>query len=310
MLETKSTSVKKDKKKKSKRKDALKTYDSPQESYRHRIIKQLFYKAFNPDTNRAVQVCSLEKYFDSRRADVYVKFRTGKEMVIEVQSSKISAKEIETRTKYYNKKGIYVLWVLDGNGAIIGSKKRPENRKDSAVSYAEKKLHSMYQGRVYYVNVIERKKKSTITVPYALYFTPSDKYHANGYNTKYETFYVRNLNFAFIQNYSEPLLIKNKTNGYLIARFYDKNLKQTLITELTNYLHQSHSNKNFKKNKICKKIVLEILKAYGKEHGKTFILDCLDQIAIKQPQHLDRNIIEKLRRKQFKKLKNPKNFFL
>ena len=306
ILELKSTSVKKDNKKKSKRKDALKQYDSPSESYRHRIIKQLFYKAFHPDANRSVQACSLEKYFDSRRADVHVKFKNGKEMVVEVQSSKISASEIEARTKDYTKRGIYSLWVLDGDGCVVGSKKRPETKKDSVVSHAEKMLHSMYQGRVYYANVIERKNKSTVTVPYALYFAPSDKYHANGFNIKYETFYARNSHFAFIQNYNEPLLIKNKNNGYLIARFCDKNLKQQLITELTRYLYRTCSNFDFTLYKLFKKVVLDAEKLYGKSYGKIFVFECLSQIANKHPQKFNGEAIENIRKKQFKKLKNLK----
>ncbi|KKL88421.1 hypothetical protein LCGC14_1924850, partial [marine sediment metagenome] len=85
------------------------------ESLYHKAIKQLIFKSATEKNNPIIEK-SLEKHFGNRRADVYFKLKSGEEIVVEVQNSKITVKEIKQRTEDYNKKNIFVLWILHGMG--------------------------------------------------------------------------------------------------------------------------------------------------------------------------------------------------
>ncbi|GAG59702.1 unnamed protein product, partial [marine sediment metagenome] len=76
-------------------------HSTPAESYFHRTIKLLLYKNLY-ENDKSVVKRSLEKYLGNRYADVYLKLNTGKEIVVEVQNSKITVKDIIARTKDYN----------------------------------------------------------------------------------------------------------------------------------------------------------------------------------------------------------------
>ncbi|MHA1661415.1 MAG: competence protein CoiA family protein, partial [Promethearchaeota archaeon] len=147
---------------------------SKSESFPHKAIKQLIYK-FVSENNKKVVKSSLEKYFTNRRADVYFKLTTGQEIVVEIQSSYITVKELIKRTKDYVKKGIHVLWILYGKGQCVASPKSLEDKKNVKISPVENFLHKIYGGRVYYVDINFYGNKITITPPFVLHFSPSNK---------------------------------------------------------------------------------------------------------------------------------------
>ena len=143
---------------------------TPAESYSHRAIKLFLYKYIYENDNSVVKR-SLEKYIGNRFADVYLQLKTGQEIAIEVQNSKISSKEILERTKDYNKQGVYVLWILYGEGKCVASPKHPIDVKCVKISLAENTLHRIYGGRVYYVNLDIRNNKAALQTPFALHFS-------------------------------------------------------------------------------------------------------------------------------------------
>ena len=71
----------------------LSTHNAKSESFYHKAIKRLFFK-YVSENNKDIIEKSLEKYLINRRADVYFRFKSGEEIVVEVQNSNITVKEI------------------------------------------------------------------------------------------------------------------------------------------------------------------------------------------------------------------------
>ncbi|MFX1569695.1 MAG: competence protein CoiA family protein [Promethearchaeota archaeon] len=182
--------------------DLFSTHNSNSESFYHKAIKRLLYKSIS-ENSKNVKEKSLEKYINNRRADVYFRLNSGKQIVIEVQNSKISVKELIQRTEHYNESGIYVLWILYGNGACTASPKFPQDKKNIKISQLENFLHWMYSGRVYYVNFNFYENKTTISIPFALHFSLSSKKKKQKlFRTKFESYYIKNVNFACIPSWN------------------------------------------------------------------------------------------------------------
>lgn len=206
---------------------------SHSESLYHKAIKQLVFKVISEKDGRIIER-SLEKCFNNRRADVFFKYKDGRQVVVEVQHSKISVKEIIKRTREYNRLNTHVLWILHGNGACVASPKLPLDIKDVKISPVEKYLHEMYGGRVYYVNVNENREKLSITPPFALHFSlPLKKKNHGVFKEKFWTYYIRNANHAKIPSWK---LSCTRYRGFKIARFYDKNIKIRLQEEIFDYI--------------------------------------------------------------------------
>ena len=124
------------------------------------------------------------------------------EIVIEIQNSEISVKEIIDRTLDYNKKKKYVLWILNGKGRCVESFKEPCHKKKVKISPAEKLLHKLYGGRVYYINLIKYPHKTTITKPFALHFSPLNKKRERIYKKGFKYYYMRNANVSQIPDWN------------------------------------------------------------------------------------------------------------
>lgn len=238
------------------------------ESFYHKKIKQLIFECAT-ERNKAISDKSLEKYLNSRRADVYFKMKSGDKIAVEVQNSKITVKEIKKRTEDYTKKGIYVLWILHGMGPCVASKKRPENKRDCKISTTESFLHRIYFGRVYYVNVdINKKRGTTISTPFALHYSSSSKKkNRKMFSSHYEKYFIRNVNFMKIPNWN---LLTVDYNGFKLARFYDKNVKSVLKREIHSCVSgEIGCNRN---NKKIRKLVL---KRFSSTYGSRLILESL-----------------------------------
>ncbi|TFF99390.1 MAG: hypothetical protein EU541_05065, partial [Promethearchaeota archaeon] len=81
-----------------------KALSNKSESFSHKLIKQSIYEQVL-ERNRSVKKGSIEKNFKTRIADIFFKLKDGKEVVVEIQHSGISHKEIKDRTLQYNQLG-------------------------------------------------------------------------------------------------------------------------------------------------------------------------------------------------------------
>lgn len=262
------------------------------ESLIHKSIKRLVFKYIS-QYNKDVVESSLEKYLDSRRGDVYFRLRGGEEVVVEVQNSRISVKEVMTRMKDYTKKGIYVLWILSGGGSAVVSKKSPKHQKNMKVSPVENLLHKIYGGRVYYVNINEHKDKITLTPPYALHFSPSDSKSPTIFQNNYSYYYIRNVNVVRIPSWNLLCVDYN----FKVARFYDTNAVTILKNRLWGYIRQKtkrdcdNCRKRFKFLRRCrpnskcdfqpyrdKKLLKHIGSHFGATYGKIMIYSALNAL--------------------------------
>ena len=268
---------------------------SHSESFYHKAIKQLVFKIVREKDGRIIE-SSLEKCFNNRRADVYFKFKDGKQVIVEVQHSKISVKEIIERTREYNRLNIHVLWILHGNGACVASQKHSRDVREVKISPVENFLHEMYGGRVYYVNVKEDAGRLSITPPFALYFSlPSKKKKHGPFKEKYWIYYIRNAHFTKIPSWNLSI---TKYRGFKIARFYDKSVKARLQGDILKYI-KNRLNKRCKNcmihlkrvRRCCidqncrsqpymskKRIIKQVLREYKSKYGKYLVLEAISRL--------------------------------
>ncbi|MFX0059945.1 MAG: competence protein CoiA family protein [Candidatus Hodarchaeota archaeon] len=240
------------------------------ESHFHRTIKLLLYK-YIYEYNNAIIERSLEKHYGNRIADIYFKCENGQEIVVEIQNSKISASEIIQRSKDYNKKGIYVLWILYGEGNCVGARKYPKDSKEIKISLAESFLHKMYGGRVYYVNLEINNDKASLSNLFALHFSkPLNKKKRYLFRTRYNSYLFRDSNYTDIHNWN---IFCNEFSGFKIARFYDKNIKSVLKKRIVSY-YVLKKDKFHKEKKLYK----AILKHFKKKYGLYLILNAIIEL--------------------------------
>ncbi len=267
----------------------LSTHNTKSESFYHKAIKRLFFK-FISEYNKNVREKSLEKYINNRRADVYFRLNSGEQIVVEVQNSKISVKEIIDRTEHYNKMGIYVLWILYGNGSCVASPKYPQDKKNVKISPVENYLHKTYGGRVYYVNFNFYEDKTTISAPFALHFSDSlNKKNQKIFRTKYESYYIKNVNYTKIPSWN---LLCVEFNEFKLARFYDKSIKRVIKNQIISFF-----KRNLKKETNQKKILNSIIKYFKQKYGLSLILQTLLELTKEKKIELNHRIINKIQKK-------------
>ncbi|MBN1214927.1 MAG: hypothetical protein JXA99_05725 [Candidatus Lokiarchaeota archaeon] len=255
-------------------------FNKNSESFSHKVIKTLLYNNIILNNNNILE-SSLEKYFKNRIADIYFKFVSGEEVVIEVQNSYISIKELIDRTLDYNKKNIFVLWILNGKGNCVGSIKEPFHKKNVKISSIEKFLHKIYGGRVYYINVIRYPNKTTITKPFALHFSPVNMKKERIYKNKFRYYYLRNANVCQIPDWN--ILCNNYK--FKLARFYDKNAYTTLKLKILKIIREFQNNrikKDIKNKNPVKKNFKNMKKFVNRklynEYGKILILKAINDL--------------------------------
>ena len=267
------------------------TESARSESFYHKAIKRLIY-TYISDNKKNVVEKSLEKYINSRRADVYFRLNSGEQIVVEVQNSNIPVKEIIERTKHYNTNGIYVLWILSGNGNCVASPKYPEDKKNVKISTVENFLHRMYGGRVYYVNINFYENKTTISTPFALHFSPSsNRKNRKRFKTKYGSYYIKNLNFSKIPSWN---LLCVDFNEFKLARFYDKNIKRVIKSQIIIYY-----KRNLKKFPRKKKLLNSIIRLFKEKYGVFLILRAILELTKEMKIELNQIIIRKIQKKLY-----------
>ncbi|MFX1388952.1 MAG: competence protein CoiA family protein [Promethearchaeota archaeon] len=195
------------------------------ETIEHKIMKAYWYLMF-PKFNSVIKK-KVEFIIGDQVADVYFELSNGNKVVIECQNSQISKRKLIERTKKYSNKNIYVLWIFNGLGSCVSDQKYPRNEEEKGVLGMEKRVHSLYGGRVYYMNV---EGKKIIDSPFVLHFTPffkhkSSEYNYYGYNKYYKG--KRSLILGKIPNYK---IFCIDVKGYKLARFSDKHVS-TLCSE-------------------------------------------------------------------------------
>ncbi|MHA2289259.1 MAG: competence protein CoiA family protein [Promethearchaeota archaeon] len=263
-------------------------FSTPAESYSHKAIKLFLYKYIYENDNK-IEKRSLEKFIGNRFADVYFRLRNGQEIAIEVQNSKISPKEIKNRFNDYNAQGIYVLWILYGEGKCVASPKFPINAKRVKISFAENILHRIYGGRVYYVNLNIQNNKASIQTPFALHFSKPFKKKLRGtFKTRYDSYLFRDAVFTQIPNWN---LLCTEFSGYKIARFYDKNLKTLLKEKMLKIYYQER--KGQKKEKA---IIKSILKMFETKYGRYMIYYVIIELFNEQKIDFCRKMIKKIQK--------------
>jgi len=262
---------------------------SPSESFYHKAIKNLIFNSIYDKTN-VIAVRKLEKYIGNRFADVYFKLKSGEGIAVEIQNSNITVKEIIQRTKDYNNLGIYVLWILHGEGNCVASKKFPLNAKQQKVSPAESYLHKMYGGRVYYINLDINQEEVTLKRPFALHFSNvMKKKKRRIFHSRYTTFFYRDINFTFIPSWN---LLCTKFLGYKIARFYDKNIKYALKEKIEEFIVRNNLHLIAKKKQL-KYILIKFSDIYG----EFMILSVLIDIINEKKLNISHKLFRKIKRK-------------
>jgi competence CoiA-like predicted nuclease len=210
--------------------------------------------------NESIIEYSQEKYLKGRFADIYFKFNNNQEAVVEIQNSYISVSEIKKRTEDYNKLGINVLWILYAEGKCVGSYKYPKDTIKTRISTAENYLFQMYGGRVYYVNLRIKRKLVSISDIFALYFSkPIKRSKRRLFKTRYSYFYLRDSIHTPIKNWK---LLCTRFAGNKIARFYDKNVKGVLKSQIKSF-YEAQVKLNTDKKKIIKLLISKFKKKYG-----------------------------------------------
>ncbi|TFG06159.1 MAG: hypothetical protein EU539_08400 [Promethearchaeota archaeon] len=210
------------------------------ETIDHLLIKKYFFD--NIPLENKIRTINQEIKIGNRIADVYFELEKGQKVVIEIQHSKISVKELMERTREYNKNDIHVLWILDGIGPYD---KQAKNEDKVLLSLSEKILHVLYLGRVYYINASSDGIKSSL---YSLHYTR----YIEAKKTRYGFIYYRqsksNYNAVFNEINSLKLkLFRHK--GLKLARFFDLNIKKQCISEVSEFINAYINYQNCKPGK-------------------------------------------------------------
>lgn len=241
------------------------------ETIDHLLIKNFFYD--NIPMANDITTIEQEKKIENRIADIFIKLNNGKKIVIEIQHSKISKSDLMQRTKEYNQEGIYVLWVLDGNGPYD---RKPKTESEMFISISEKELHKMYRGRVYYINAAD----TGILAPvYALHFPPYFEKKRSSFGYEYYKQSKTKRSGVYYEISSLQLnLFRNK--GFKLARFFDKNIKQQCISEVVYFLNafiSFQSKKPIEAKRLCPDGLLlgVVIQKFYLKYGLYLLFDVL-----------------------------------
>ena len=190
------------------------------ETVEHKTMKDYWYHIF-PLFN-SIKSRTLEYWLGDQIADVYFELReNGEKIAIECQNSPISSKKIMERTAKYTNKGIYVLWVFNASGSVVSEEKFPQNSVKVRVLKEETRVHNLYTGRIYYMNVVGDQ---VISPPYAIHFSPYFEYKKLEGNIYGRDKYYRGLKNAVYGNIPTYKIVCSDYTNYKLARFMDKNM--------------------------------------------------------------------------------------
>jgi len=198
------------------------------ETIEHKTMKDYWYHIF-PLFN-SIKVRMKEYWLGDQVADVYFELQeNGEKVAIECQNSPISSKKLMERTTKYTVKGIYVLWVFNASGSCVSEEKFPHNNEKAQVLKEEIRVHNLYSGRIYYMNVVG---EDVIHPPYAIHFSPyfeHKKLEGNIYGRDHYYRKLKNIVYGKIPTYK---IICSDYSNYKLARFMDKNMSVLCLDHL------------------------------------------------------------------------------
>jgi len=256
------------------------------ESFEHLRIKEFLYT--NLPHDNLVDTIILEYPIGNRIADVFLKLQDGNKIAVEIQHSKINIEDIKQRTKEYNEKGLYVMWILDG----ISFNKFPCYEEGILLTKIEALLHKMYRGRVYYMNT---KKEGILTPIFPLHFAPYYKRRMISPNFSFHSrSKTRN---SIIPAILSSLSITTFTNyGYKLARFLDPNIRKLCYEAIRNFIQnfnkeipQLNESSKFDLNKV---LVYVIVRKFEPIFGLHLLFDILrrEHLLLKKDFHYLKSI--------------------
>ena len=162
------------------------------------------------------------------------------------------------------------------------------------------------------MNVKRVNGKISLTRPFALHFSKSEKYSPTLFKKGHEYYFIRNANFTVIPSWNLAFNSYHSQEhdvSYSLARFYDKNLKYILASKIIDIARRNgaYRNKEFQAQKMTKRFFNTVYKCLRKHFGKFFIIEVLLHLISKKDLFLDIRFLqdakEELRRKATKKFK-------
>ncbi len=206
----------------------LKPDDFEPETTEHKTMKEWWYNNF-PLTN-SITMRKKEYWLGDQVADVYFELReTNQKIAIECQNSPLTKKKLIERTKKYAEKDIYLLWIFNGSGSIVSEEKQPRNMDKVRAHGVEKRVHNLYGGRIYYMNVVG---EVVVEEPYAIHFSPYFKHKELETSIYGHDKYYKEFQSVTIGNIPSYKIVCNEYKGYKLARFMDKNVSVSCTEQL------------------------------------------------------------------------------
>lgn len=197
------------------------------ESIEHLRIKEYLYE--NIPLANQIKTIKQEYNLGDQIADIFIELINEKKVVIEIQHSKILRKDLIRRTKGYNQKGCFVLWIINGAGIYD---KNPKNQVGIPITTAERELHSMYRSRVYYINMGKNGLEASL---YALHYSPYFEKKRGQFGTIiYKKIFKKCCSTSKSVESFRLKLFKHK--GYQLAGFFDPNLRSECIKKVVKFI--------------------------------------------------------------------------
>jgi hypothetical protein len=247
----------------------------------------------------------LEKRIGHRIADLYCTLHHSTENVaIEIQKSPISVNQLKTRTEDYNDNNVSVLWLLHATGDVTGEPKRPKRRENVKISTAERYLHMLYGGRVYYVDFhnYDSERGNDRVLIYALHYTVSSKrrYRDKRFFDGYTYYYIMNQDYIPLHSYN---LCTACFNQYGIARFFDKNVVRALECDIM----QLERRQNFKFKKLKNRALVKQIKKSFPKYNESVIEHALFNLYHRGKIDIRKGNLRRSLRKYYSKYQNKFN---
>ncbi len=262
------------------------------ESIEHIKIKKYLYD--NLPLVNSIKNIEQEYRIGDQTIDLFVELEDSKKIAIEIQHSKIYKKDLLNRTKKYNQKDIFVLWILNGNGPYYY--RIPKNEQGVITSSSERELHNLYQSRIYYINMSKNRLVAPI---YAIHFA---SYYEKRIS-KFGSIYYRksSIKRSIVWNPIYSLHLHTfRSKGFQLARFKDQNLRLRCQNDLIRFLNAfvTYQCKPSSSPKIPGLPLGFIIKKFYKIYGTFLLFDVLRHLKFLKSQDIKYFLNEEL---QFQK---------
>jgi len=258
------------------------------ESIEHIKIKEYLY--VNLPLVNSIKNIEQEYRIGDQIIDLFVELEDSKKIAIEIQHSKIYKKDLLNRTKKYNQKDIFVLWILNGNGPYYY--RIPKNEQGVIISSSERELHNLYQGRVYYINMAKDRLVAPI---YAIHFASYYEKRISQFGSIYYRKPSKKRSIVW-KPISSLHLISFRNKGFQLACFNDQNLRSQcqndLIHLLDAFLAYQCNTSNL--SKIPGLPLGFIIQKFSKIYGIFLLFDVLRQLKFLKTQDIKYFLNEEL----------------